>query len=205
VWAGLSIQHNDPIKFNRGEMFNCGDQHLVRNCPALYCNHCKGSWNSRNDYGYHHFSKCYSQPNQRRIVRPKFHQQQKQQQQHQPVLPRFQRQSMNLPPQSVQRGNQDAGMRPTSKKRNFQGAINQIEGEEVREDNFRAIAEFNDDQWDDYAEGLVVQSGSSVDHSEEQFDYYESSQFMIVTSKDKSESLPLNAESTKSSLILELI
>jgi hypothetical protein len=44
------------------------------------------------------------------------------------------------------------------------------------------------------AEGLVVQAGSSVDHSEEQFDYYESSQFMIVTSKDKSESLPVNAE-----------
>jgi hypothetical protein len=53
--------------------FNCGDQHLVRDCPALYCDHCKGSWNSINDYGYHHFSKCSSQPNQRRVVRPKFH------------------------------------------------------------------------------------------------------------------------------------
>jgi hypothetical protein len=57
---------------------------------------------------------------------------------------------MNLPPQSVQRGNQGAGGMRLKKinKRNFQGAIHQIEGEEVREDNFRAIAEFNDEQWD---------------------------------------------------------
>jgi hypothetical protein len=47
------------------------------------------------------------------------------------------------------RGNQDAeGMRPPSKKRNFQGAIHQIEGEEEqRGDSFQAIAEFTDEQW----------------------------------------------------------